>query len=334
MVLFPRCHADQVDAWLLILIVLFPLALFKSDGNRRALLFLTIPPTIYLAAAMQSNFNIGVRHILPVYPFLIILAAFTAATLAPLHKAFRYGISGLIVFSVISSVRAFPAYLPYGNEIWGGPSHTYQFLTDSNVDWGQQLKQAKAYLDAHDIQDCWFDYFASSVSDPRYYGIQCKPLQNGLGGPVPTPAHVAGTVLISATELTPAVWGPGELNPYLQFAQRKPDDSIADGIFVFRGDFDIPLAAANYHAGAAWMLLENEKARAVELQQALSEAQTAVSLSPHICAQCQEVLGDVLMKLNRKDEARTAYAQALKEAEGIYPEFQDDEIASLKKKLL
>ena len=330
---FPGAMLIKSTLGLLILVVLFPLALFRNHGNRRELLFLIIPVAIYLAAAMQSNFNIGVRHILPVYPFLIILAAFTAATLAPWNKAFRYGISGLIVFSVISSVRAFPAYLPYANEIWGGPSHTYKFLTDSNVDWGQQLKQTKTYLDAHRIQDCWFDYFASSVSDPRYYGIQCKPLQNGLGLPVPTPARIAGTVLISATELTPELWGPGELNPYLRFAQRKPDDSIANGVFVFRGDFDIPLAAANYHAGAAWLILQNEKASEGQIQQALSEAQTAVSLSPDICAPCREVLGDVLMKLNRKDEARTAYTQALEEAQGIYPEFQDDEIAGLKKKL-
>jgi tetratricopeptide (TPR) repeat protein len=282
---------------------------------------------------MQSNFNIGVRHILPVYPFLIILAAFTAATLARLHKAWRYAISALIVFSVVSSVRAFPAYLPYANEMFGGPSRTYKFLTDSNVDWGQQLKQAKAYLDSHGIQDCWFDYFASSVSDPRYYGIQCKPLQNGLGLPVPTPAHFSGTVLISATELTPALWGPGELNPYLQFAQRKPDDSIANGIFVFRGEFDISLASANYHGGNAWMMLQNEKASNAELQQALSEAETAVALSPNICAACREALGDVLKRLNRKDEARAAYARALEEAQSIYPEFQDDEIERLKKKL-
>jgi predicted negative regulator of RcsB-dependent stress response len=70
-----------------------------------------------------------------------------------------------------------------------------------------------------------------------------------------------------------------------------------------------------------------------QLNQALTEAQTAVSLSSDICASCQEVLGDVLTKLNRKDEATTAYKKGRADAQSIYPEFQDDEIASLKSKL-
>ena len=223
--------------------------------------------------------------------------------------------------------------MPYSNESWGGPSRTYKVLSDSNVDWGQQLKQAKAYLDEHGIKDCWFDYFANMAAKPSYYGIQCKPLQNALGYSLPTPAHISGTVLISASEIASVVWGPGELNPYSQFAQRKPDDSIANGIFVFRGEFDIPLAAAIAHAGTAWKLLNVGKPTDAQMNQALNEAQTSVSLSPNVCAGCQEILGDALMKLNRKDEAKAAYQRGLALAQAIYPEFQDDEIASLRKKL-
>jgi predicted negative regulator of RcsB-dependent stress response len=75
------------------------------------------------------------------------------------------------------------------------------------------------------------------------------------------------------------------------------------------------------------------KATDAQINQALDEAQTSVSLSPNICAGCQEILGDVLMKLNRKDEAKAAYQRGLTLAQSIYPEFQDDEIASLKTKL-
>jgi Flp pilus assembly protein TadD len=69
-----------------------------------------------------------------------------------------------------------------------------------------------------------------------------------------------------------------------------------------------------------------------QLQQALSEAQIAVSLAPKDEGS-QEALGDILMKLNRKDEARAAYQRALNLAETIYPEFQDQSIAGLKQKL-
>src|SRR5438552_2052163 len=320
---------------LILLLIAFPIVMAVRRGPPlREFLFLAVPLTVYLAAAMKSNFNIGVRHILPIYPFAIIFAAFAAWSLAGSRKAWMYAVSGLLAFSVLSSLRAFPNYIPYSNEVWGGSSRTFKILTDSNVDWGQQLKQANAYLDSHGIRDCWFEYLGRSIADPGYYHIPCRPLQNAMGNPVPTPPHISGTILISATELTPESWGPGVLNPYLQFAQRRPDDSIANGIFVFRGDFDIPLASAVSHAGAAWSLLNgNDKPTDTQINQALVEAQIAVSLSPDICAEWQELLGDVLMKLNRKQEARAAYKNGLVDAQAIYPEFQDSEIESLKGKL-
>ena len=70
-----------------------------------------------------------------------------------------------------------------------------------------------------------------------------------------------------------------------------------------------------------------------KMNQALNEAQTSVALSPNVGAGCQEIFGDALMKLNRKDEAKAAYQRGLALAQAIYPEFQDDEIASLRKKL-
>ena len=112
-----------------------------------------------------------------------------------------------------------------------------------------------------------------------------------------------------------------------------PDESIANGIFVFRGDFDVPLASATWHAGVGFDLLSKAKPTDAQLAQALNEAQMAVSLAPNNCSYCQELLGDVLMKLNRKDEAKVAYQRGLIQAQSIYPDFQGDEISSLKGKL-
>jgi hypothetical protein len=200
------------------------------------------------------------------------------------------------------------------------------------VDWGQQLKQTKSYLDQKGIHDCWFDYLGQMVSDPAYYKIPCRPLQPAFGFAAETPPHISGTVLISATDLSPVLWGPGELNPYLQFQHRVPDDSIANGIFVFRGEFDIPFASAAYHSTSAWMLL-NGKPTNAQIAQAIAEAEAATQLAPDVCAFCFDVLGDGLMKVNRKEEARIAYQKALSLAERIYPEFQDSEISALEGKL-
>ena len=319
---------------LFLLLIVFPFLLATRRGPpRRELSFLVVPAVVYFAAAMKSNFNIGVRHILPVYPFFILSAAFSAWSLVSLGKRWKYTVVALLLLSVFSSMRTFPNYLPYSNEAWGGPSKTYKWLTDSNVDWGQQLKQAKAYLDENGIKDCWFDYLGQMVSDPAYYKIPCKPLQTASGFANVTPPHISGTVLISATDLSPALWGPGELNPYVQFQHRVPDGSIANGIFVFRGEFDVPMAAAAYHANAAFMLLNATKPTAAQFSEAVSEAEAATRLAPDLCIFCFDILGDALTRLNRKDEAHAAYQQALTLAERIHPEFQIDEIAALKKKL-
>jgi len=54
-----------------------------------------------------------------------------------------YAVAAMILFQVITTTRVFPRYMAYTNELWGGPSQTYKYLSDSNVDWGQQLKSTK-----------------------------------------------------------------------------------------------------------------------------------------------------------------------------------------------
>jgi len=78
----------------------------------------------------------------------------------------------------------------------------------------------------------------------------------------------------------------------------KPNDVIQNGIFVFEGHFEIPLAAAIGHRQKAKDLLAQAKPN-----EALIEAQRAVELAPSAVA-CKAVFGDVLASLNRSDEAR------------------------------
>src|SRR5205085_10188567 len=142
----------------------------------REILFLTIPPAVHFIVAMVSGMNIGVRHILPVYVFLAVLIGGAAWRLMEGNKRWAYVVIALLLFQAVSVARTYPAYLAYANELWGGPSQTYKYLSDSNTDWGQQLKSTKRYLDAHNIKDCYFVYFAQGVVDFRSYGIPCKPL--------------------------------------------------------------------------------------------------------------------------------------------------------------
>ena len=82
-VYFPAAFAIKSTLPLLILFVLTLIALFLGYRKRwRELLFLAIPIAVYLAVAVTSQMNIGVRHLLPIYPFLYVLVAGAAVFLA------------------------------------------------------------------------------------------------------------------------------------------------------------------------------------------------------------------------------------------------------------
>jgi len=305
-----------------------------ASGRLRAtreILFLTIPPAVHFAVAMAAGMNIGVRHILMVYVFLAVLIGGAMWTLIECNRRWAYVVGALLLFQVVSVVRTYPAYLAYANEFWGGPSQTYRLLSDSNADWGQQLKSTKRYLDQRGVKDCWFIYFAEGVVDASYYGIPCKPLPTAdslwVKEPANAPPSIDGTVLISAGDLSGFEYGAGALNPYEQFKTIRPTAVIDYGVFVYDGHFEIPLAAAISHTQKAGFLMEEKK-----LPEALVEAQQAVALAPQ-AVRTNSMLGDVLSAMGRNEEARQAYETALHSAKTIEPEFQVGAAADLEKKL-
>ena len=297
----------------------------------REILFLTVPPAFYLVVAFTVGMNIGVRHILPVYVFLSVLIGGAAWALIKRNRKWGYVVASLLVIHAVSSLRTFPAYIAYANEMWGGPSQTYKYLTDSNVDWAQQLKATKVYLDRRGVQDCWFVYFGEAVADFKYYGIPCKPLPTvvtlWLNERLEVPVSIDGPVLISAGTLSGFEFGPGTLNPYEQFKHLTPTDVIQHGVFVFDGHFEIPLASALNHMQKAQNLLGAKQA-----EQALIEAQTAVMLAPNE-VQTQLILGDVFEALGQVDQARAAYEKALVLAKTIEPEFQVRSLPGIEQRL-
>jgi len=297
----------------------------------REILFLVIPPAFYLLVAISVGMNIGVRHILPVYVFLSVLIGGAAWALIRQNRRWAYVVVMLLLLHAGSSLRTFPTYIAYSNELWGGPSQTYKYLTDSNADWGQQLKATKQYLDQRGVKDCWFVYFAEGVAEPSYYGIPCKPLPTistlWLNLPIEVPPSIEGPVLISASNLSGVEFGPGSLDPYGQFKQLVPTAKIEHGVFVFDGHFDVPLASALSRMQKAQNYLVTKQP-----EQALAEAQVAVTLAPN-AVQTQMMLGDVLGAMGHAEQARSAYEKALVLAKTIEPEFQIRSIPSIEQKL-
>ena len=311
---------------------LLSLAVVVSGLSRgREILFLLVPPGVYLAVALTAGMNIGVRHVLIVYVFVYVLIGGAAWALIRRSRRWAYIVGALLLLHLGSSLMAFPNYIAYGNELWGGPSQTYRYLSDSNADWGQQLKSVKQYLDQRGVKDCWFVYFAEGVAEPSYYGIPCKPLPTintlWLNLPIEVPESIDGPVLISAANLSGFEFGPGSLDPYDQFKRRSPTAVIDRGVFVFDGRFDLPLAAAIRKAQKAQNLVQ-----AKQLEQALHEAQAAVALAPD-SIQAQLALGDVLREMGRVEGARARYDKSLELAKTIEPEFQIRSIPGIEDRL-
>jgi 4-amino-4-deoxy-L-arabinose transferase-like glycosyltransferase len=297
----------------------------------RELLYLGVPPAIYLVISMMGGENIGIRHVLPVYVFLSVAIGGAAWALVESNRRWLYLVVALLVFQAVSVARAYPNYIAYANELAGGPANVHKYLSDSSVDWAQQLRPVKRYLDARGVKDCWFLYFGYGIVDYRYYGIPCKPLPTvesiWLGAPSDAPAAIDGPVLISATDLSGFEFGPGALNPYAQFKELKPTAVIDYSVFVYDGHFEIPLASALAHAQKAEMLLAAKQTDA-----AVSEAHLAVELAPH-SASVNATLGRVLDAAGRRDEARPYYEKALMLAQTVEPAFQAGLVPALETRL-
>ncbi len=316
-------------------LILFLVAIWAIAARRftawREILFLTIPPVFHLIIAMSSGMNIGVRHILPMYLFFYVLIGGASWILIQNNRRWITVIVALLVFQAISTSRSYPAYLAYANELWGGPSQVHNLLSDSNSDWGQQLKDVKHYLDQRGIKDCWFVYFAEGVVDASYYGIPCKPLPTAdslwVKEPANAPPAVDGIILISAGDLSGFEFGAGPLNPYEQFKSLRPTAVIDYGVFVYEGHFEIPLAASISHAQKAQWLLDGQR-----LPEALAEAQQAEALAPD-AVNPNALLGDIYTALHRPDEARASYQKALTLAKTVEPAFQVGWVDGLEKKL-
>ena len=290
----------------------------QQRDRMRPLVYLVFPGVIYLAVAMLNGLNIGVRHILPLYPIAAILAGAGVAELATRSRMWMWICAILIAAHVASSLSVYPNSLAYANEAWGGAWNSHHILNDSNVDWGRQLYQVKDWEDRHPNEECWFAYTVRPFILPETYGVHCHILPNGLGGfgTEPVPAVVHGSVLLSAGEVDGSLWPSQEMNPYRRFQTLTPDEEIDYGVLIYRGDVHVEEADGQSRA-----ILSEERLRAHKPDEALALAEEAVRVLPG-GLNPEWALGDAAAAMGKKDEARAAYSAASVAIKKLDPERQ------------
>jgi hypothetical protein len=113
------------------------LALIGAGAARVPLKFVLIPAALLLST-LGSTIEIGVRHLLPIYPFLAIVAAAGAVWLwRKTHALWRLATVVLLAWLFAGSALAHPDYLAWFNEAAG--AHPERIAVDSNLDWGQDM---------------------------------------------------------------------------------------------------------------------------------------------------------------------------------------------------
>ena len=235
---------------LLLIITALVLSLLRCAKRRLVPIFLLVPAGLYFLVAMTSHLNLGVRHLLPIYPFLYVLAGGlileldrwrrTARIIALLVMVGAIAVSSQIVFFPARGLQwqtVAPHYLAYFNELAGGPANGFKELADSNLDWGQDLKNLKLWLVAHDIKDpIYLCYFG--MADPRFYQIAHYNMPGGClfepqqGCDVLKPG---GLIAISATNLQGVYLSPAEHDAWRRILKHSVlVDTIGYSIFIYK----------------------------------------------------------------------------------------------------
>jgi hypothetical protein len=144
----------------------------------REALMLYGPVAITFGVMTQGQINIGLRHVLPVFPFLYVAVGrlatlrFSRRWLAPAACAVP------LVAAAVSSLRVAPHQLAYFSDLVGGPAEGYKYLSDSNLDWGQDIKNLKQWLEDHNAPSIiYLSYFGNA--SPRYWGIRYQSVPPG-----------------------------------------------------------------------------------------------------------------------------------------------------------
>jgi hypothetical protein len=215
-------------------------SIWKRDWR---FLWLIIPFAIYAAMSMASNINIGIRHFLPAYPYLFIAAGVLLDRLLRVKYAHHLMVAIIVLlfgWMSVEMLRAYPDYIPYMNQLASGHPHWW-YLSDSNVEWGDDVRALAEYLHAHgetDVRGALSGGWGSlQFYDINYHEIFPKP-----GRVIPETHYVAigasflngSTIAIPEDEQGKLVSAEERINYLAPYRTRTPEATFGNSIFLYR----------------------------------------------------------------------------------------------------
>jgi hypothetical protein len=128
-----------------------------------------------MAMSMTSHLNIGVRHIIPVFPFFAVMGAAAVSTFLNVERFKSWHLSRMSVGYLIASmaliaITTFPYYTIYFSPIAGGSENGWRVLSDSNVETGQDVKDLATFIKDHGENKVDGVFVGSGYIE--YYGVE------------------------------------------------------------------------------------------------------------------------------------------------------------------
>ncbi len=286
---FPISASIKFTLPLLLMVLASALALRFWKARARQLICLVCPASIYLLFSMTSKLNMGIRHLMPVLPLLII---FASAGVWDMVRNRRWAVAALVMllaFHIATSLRAYPNYLSYANEAWGGPGETYKYLANSDVDWGQAQKMAAAYIAKTHPANCFFlRTYNNKNSD---YGIPCGGVSEIQWDALQTP--YTGTMIVSSSMVNGIGVRGASVQTRRSFSGLTPVAKLGgSALLVYEGTFDVsPLVAAQVLVQARQ--IEGNEQAVIELAQKASVLDPSSGDAHVVMCGAYRVLGQV-----------------------------------------
>jgi hypothetical protein len=213
---------------------------FKRDWQ---LLFLLVPFLFYTLFVMMSPIDIGVRYYLPAYAFLFISSGALIDSLLRrklsrrTHLLLASSVLLLLVWAGGEAIRAYPNYMAYMNQLASARPHWW-YLSDSNVEWGDDVKELAEYLRARGETRTRALLLGGYVT-LGFYGVEYVDALAPLEPSPPRYLALGASFLNGSTVPGQDVDGrqvseAERVSTFAEFRRRAPEAIIGDSIYVYR----------------------------------------------------------------------------------------------------
>lgn len=200
----------------------------RGAAGRRDALWLLLPAAAWAGGTIALAADIGVRYLIPAMPLLFVWAGRLGPAALRSRAAVAVAASLLAVLAA-GTLRVHPDQLAYFNAAAGGPSRGYEILDDSNLDWGQDLKRLKLWMNRNGVDAIRLLYPWNG--NPAYYGIRSEPVtaHDWLVAPRPGLYAISVQALVRGRETARA---EGAASDWLD--RYRPVDRIGYSFLVYR----------------------------------------------------------------------------------------------------